>query len=64
MHVICPNPRPKTPTCPFYPKVLRTREHTPTPSFVVFIFKFAFEYFKEFGGASIDGKLNLNIIVW
>jgi hypothetical protein len=34
--------------------VLRAKEHAPTLSFVVFILGFAFESFKEFGGASKD----------
>jgi hypothetical protein len=35
------------------PEVLQIKECTLTPSFfVVFTFGFAFEYFKEFGGAS------------
>jgi hypothetical protein len=37
---------------PLIPKMLWIKEHTLTPSSVVFIFKFTSESFKEFGGAS------------
>ncbi len=51
--IIRRSPHPRALARPFYPKVMWTRECIPTPfSFVVFIFKFAFESFKEFGGVS------------
>jgi hypothetical protein len=34
--------------------MLRTKEHTLTPFSVVFTFRFAFEYFNEFGGAYVE----------
>jgi hypothetical protein len=34
-------------------EVLRTWEHNPTPSSIIFTFELAFESFKEFGGALI-----------
>jgi hypothetical protein len=46
-------PHPETSTCPFTPKVLRTKEHTPIPSSIVFIFRFAFKSFKDCEGVSI-----------
>jgi hypothetical protein len=60
------SPHPKAPTRPSYPppppKVLRIKEHPSTPSFVVFIFKLAFEFFKKFGGA-LDGTKALKQVV-
>ncbi len=48
-----PSPRPRALAHPSSPKVLRTREHTPTfSSSVVFIFGFTFESLKECGGVS------------
>jgi hypothetical protein len=45
--------------------VLGVKEHAPIPFFIVFIFKFTFESFKECGGVSqgveldsFEGKLN------
>jgi hypothetical protein len=52
MFIIHPNPHPGTPTHPLTLEVLRIKERTSTPSFVIFIFRLAFESFKEFGGAS------------
>jgi len=43
-------------TCFSYPEVLRIKEHAMTPSSIVFTFTFAFEFFKEFGCASISHK--------
>jgi hypothetical protein len=47
---------------PFTPKMLQIKERTPIPSyFVIFIFKLAFESFKECGGASIIYTINIRI---
>jgi hypothetical protein len=44
------NPHPKALACPFTPKMLRTRECTPTPyPFAIFTFGLAIESIKEFG---------------
>jgi len=40
------------PACPFILKMLWIRERTSTPSSTIFTFRFAFESFKECGGAS------------
>jgi hypothetical protein len=47
-------PIPKFEHAPFTPEVLRVKEHTPTPSSIVFIFGLTFESFKECGGASLQ----------
>jgi hypothetical protein len=66
-----PSPHLKTLAHPFTTKVLWAKEHTPFDfSFIVFIFGFAFEYIKKFGGAStkvaivtlIDGMLLLYFV--
>ncbi len=49
--ITLPNPHLGAPTCPSTPKMLQAKGHTPTPS-IVFIFRLAFESFKESGGAS------------
>jgi hypothetical protein len=36
--------------------MLQIKEHSSIPSSIVFIFKLAFEYFKEFGGALCGTK--------
>ncbi len=46
------NPHLKVTTCPFTLKMLRARERTLTPPFVVFTFGLIVESTKEFGGAS------------
>jgi hypothetical protein len=51
--VILRSPHPEAPTHPSTPKVLRTRERTPTfYPFVVFTFRLVVESTKEFKGAS------------
>jgi hypothetical protein len=48
-----PNPHPKAPTCPFTLEVLWAKERTSTlSSSIIFIFKLAFESFKECEGVS------------
>ncbi len=47
-----PSPNPRASARPSTLKVLRTKEHTPTPS-VIFTFKFTIESIKELGGASM-----------
>jgi len=54
--VILLNPYFGTPTCPFYPKVLRAKKCIPTTSFIVFIVKLAFESYEEFEGVSEEEK--------
>jgi hypothetical protein len=50
-----PSSHPIAPTCPFIPKMLQVRKHTPTlSSSIVFTFELAFESFKECGGASLE----------
>ncbi len=50
--IICPSPHTRAPIHPSTPEVLGVKECTPILSFfVVFIFKLAFESFKECGGA-------------
>jgi len=44
--------------------MLRVREHTPIPSFVVFTFRFTFESFKEFWSVSYYFKLRSKCISW
>jgi len=48
-----PNPHFGILTNPFHPQVLRTRECTPNPYFIIFIFELAFESFKEFRSALV-----------
>jgi hypothetical protein len=51
--VIHPNPHFRAPIHPFYLEVLWTRKCITTYFYsIVFIFRFAFESFKKFGGAS------------
>jgi hypothetical protein len=52
--IIHPNPHPGAPTRPSTLEMLQAKERTPIhyPS-IGFTFGFAFEYIKEFGGASI-----------
>jgi hypothetical protein len=53
MLVTHPSPQSETPAQPFYLEMLQAREHITTSfSFIVFTFGLAFEFFKEFGGAS------------
>jgi hypothetical protein len=47
-----PSRNPRAPTHPSTPKVLRAREHVPTPSSIVFTFGLAVESIKELMGAS------------
>jgi hypothetical protein len=49
-----PNPHLGAPTCLSTPKVLWAKECIPTPSSTVFPFGFAFEFYKEFEGVSLD----------
>jgi len=49
---IRPNSHPKVLACLFTPKVLRGGEHTSISSFIVFTFRFTFEFFKKCEGAS------------
>jgi len=52
--VIRPGPHFGTHALPSTLKVLRVKEHIPTPfSSIVFTFKLAFESYEEFGGASL-----------
>ncbi len=60
--VTLPNPHPIVVTCPSTPKMLQIKKRTPTPSFVVFTFRFAFESFKECGGASHTNMNQLEFI--
>jgi hypothetical protein len=49
---------PRALTCPSTPKVLRAKEHAPTPSpYVVFTFRFAIKSIKELGGALVESFL-------
>jgi hypothetical protein len=51
--VTLPNPHPGAPTHPSTPKMLWARERAPTLyPFIVFTFRLAVEFTKEFGGAS------------
>jgi hypothetical protein len=56
------SPHPKALAHPFTLEVLWTREHTPTPFFVVFNFGFAFKSFKECGGAPLNESLCVSIL--
>jgi hypothetical protein len=47
-----PSPHPEAPAHCSTPKVMWTRERTPTPPFVVFIFGLVIESIKELGGVS------------
>jgi len=48
--VIRPSPHLEALVRPSTPEVLRIKEHTPTPSSIVFTFKLSFESLKECGG--------------
>ncbi len=53
MLVNLPSPHLRAPTCPFTPKVLRTKERALTPFLsIVFTFGLTVQSIKEFGGAS------------
>jgi len=42
--------------------MLRAKERTLIPSFIIFILEFTFESFKEFGGVSIVDRTNMYFI--
>jgi hypothetical protein len=61
--VTLPNPHPEVPTCPFTPKVLQAREHTPTPyPFVVPPWTRSWVYQKAWGWTFSHVTLQQNFI--
>jgi hypothetical protein len=53
--VICPSPHPRTLACLLTSEMLRVKECTLTPYFIiVFTFRLTFESLKEFGGATMS----------
>jgi hypothetical protein len=61
--VTCPSPHPKVIACPSSPKVLRVREHIPTPSSsIIFTFRLAFESYEEFGGVLKNANSQIEFI--
>jgi len=62
------SPNPGAPTCPSTLKVLQTRQHTSTPSSIIFTFGLVVESIKKLGGVSSSvvnevGKFNPNFVV-